>query len=382
MTKILYISDAILEKNIGSYQLCCSHLQSLKDIVGKNNVDVIALTGRNDLSTIETGYMCYQGNKNKLGKLFNMLTLNNPAINNRIINSIIIRMKTTNYDVVFIDSSGYGILVKQIKKNYPNIKIITFYHDVKRNLCKLWLKEYGIKYLPEYIVNIYNEYLNVKYCDFNITLNTRETNLFRKYYKKNSDLELPIYFKDPLGSLYDEIKSVKIEPKTNLRLLFVGAYYYPNVKGIKWFIENVMPELPEDISLNVVGRGIDRIVEELDNQFLTKNINIIGEVDSLMHCYLSSDIVIAPIFEGAGMKVKTAEALSYGKTIIGTSESFEGYSQLTDACNTKEEFIKAIDSIYKNKNNLLRFNQEMYSIFKENYSLESANSKLKDLIEK
>ncbi len=37
------------------------------------------------------------------------------------------------------------------------------------------------------------------------------------------------------------------------------------------------------------------------------------------------DYIISPIFVGGGMKVKTCEALMYGKNIIGTSESFEGY---------------------------------------------------------
>lgn len=39
----------------------------------------------------------------------------------------------------------------------------------------------------------------------------------------------------------------------------------------------------------------------------------------------NADFLIAPIFEGSGMKLKTAEALMYGKTVFGTTEAFEGY---------------------------------------------------------
>jgi len=35
--------------------------------------------------------------------------------------------------------------------------------------------------------------------------------------------------------------------------------------------------------------------------------------------------VILPIISGSGMKTKTAEALMYGKSIIGIKEAFEGY---------------------------------------------------------
>ena len=52
------------------------------------------------------------------------------------------------------------------------------------------------------------------------------------------------------------------------------------------------------------------------------------------------------------MKVKTAEALSYGKHFIGCTESLEGYwEDMPDAirdekvfkCDTPQEFAKAID---------------------------------------
>ena len=35
--------------------------------------------------------------------------------------------------------------------------------------------------------------------------------------------------------------------------------------------------------------------------------------------------MLFPIFEGSGMKLKTCEALMFGKNIIGTPEAFAGY---------------------------------------------------------
>ena len=46
------------------------------------------------------------------------------------------------------------------------------------------------------------------------------------------------------------------------------------------------------------------------------------------------------------MKTKVAEALMYGKRIIGTREAFSGYEfnaeEVGWLCNTKEEFVAAL----------------------------------------
>ena len=60
-------------------------------------------------------------------------------------------------------------------------------------------------------------------------------------------------------------------------------------------------------------------------------------------------VVIAPIFDGSGMKTKVAEALMYGKRIIGTREAFSGYEDIAEevgwVCNTKEEFVAALRTV-------------------------------------
>ena len=87
-------------------------------------------------------------------------------------------------------------------------------------------------------------------------------------------------------------------------------------------------------------------------------VHTIGTVSSLKEWYVDADLVVAPIFEGGGMKVKTAEALSYGKHFIGCTESLEGYwEDMPDVirdekvfkCDTPQEFAKAIDRAAKSE---------------------------------
>ena len=86
------------------------------------------------------------------------------------------------------------------------------------------------------------------------------------------------------------------------------------------------------------------------------------------------------------MKVKTAEALSYGKCFVGTDESLEGYfEKLTKSvkdkfvfrCNTDREFIEVIKRIKTETISISKCNKEVLDFFEENYSITSAAKLLK-----
>lgn len=64
--------------------------------------------------------------------------------------------------------------------------------------------------------------------------------------------------------------------------------------------------------------------------------------------------MIAPLFDGGGMKSKTVEALSFGKIFVGTEESLFGFWEEMNSnirgktcyqCNTPEEWIQTINNL-------------------------------------
>jgi hypothetical protein len=57
---------------------------------------------------------------------------------------------------------------------------------------------------------------------------------------------------------------------------------------------------------------------------IPSNVKLDGYVNDLSSYYKSAVAVVAPIFKGSGMKTKVIEAMSYGKSIIGTDEAFQG----------------------------------------------------------
>lgn len=375
MKKLLFISDMLCQKNIGASSLSYAHLSSLKQI--KNlDVDVISLNGKMNININETKNI--RSYESKFGLINNLLQLNTPYINNKIIKDIVNLINKKSYDYVFIDNSYFGKLVRSIKKK-TNSKVITFYHDVKRNLCVQILKQKGISYLPFFVGYIYNEKINTKYSDYNITLNKRESSMLKKYYNIDSDYELPIIIND----FYKEQDSNRYLNELQFKILFVGAYYEPNNNGLMWFIDNVMPKINTDIELQVVGKNMDKIKPMINN----KNVNIIGGVDDLAKYYNSVDFVIEPIFEGAGMKVKTAEAMMFGKTILATSEALEGYEYNVGdkklpifECNDAEKFIQVINDIYNGKISIKKYDHDFRQEYINNYSESSAVSKFEEIL--
>ena len=132
---------------------------------------------------------------------------------------------------------------------------------------------------------------------------------------------------------------------------------------------------------------MEEIIDEIN---MTPNIEVKGWVESLEDEYINADIIIAPIFEGGGMKVKTAEAIKYGKAFIGTSEALYGYIENIPKdilnnkiyeCNDKQQFIEAIEKIADNSE-MRKYNSDIRNIYLEHYSYEKMSEVLRTLVDK
>jgi len=98
--------------------------------------------------------------------------------------------------------------------------------------------------------------------------------------------------------------------------------------------------------------------------------------------YLGASFVIAPIFDGSGMKTKVAEALMFGKRIVGTPEAFTGYeehvAEVGVVCRTQGEFIAALRA--ETKSGVPAPSEQLRRIYQDNYSLEAARRRLEEII--
>lgn len=161
-------------------------------------------------------------------------------------------------------------------------------------------------------------------------------------------------------------------------LIASSLWYSQNVNGIMWFVKNVCQKLTIDYELKIVGSRPQKQLIEMVKPI--KEISIVENPDKVDEFFYKTDIVITPVFDGSGMKVKVADALSFGKPVVGSEHAFIGYNDMDFLANTKEEFIEIINRInLMNDEELINLQQKAYDKYRKDYSYECSSIKTKEI---
>lgn len=302
-----------------------------------------------------------------LPSLFEKICLYSGGLTREIECKILELIDVNDIDVVFLSTSALGRVARCIKKRYPNVMIISFYHNIEKFYAKEQIKVSGIKRAFTYINLSFNEFLMSQYADFHVVLNKRDASLLNQYYGKEADLIVPINYEDRFIEGFS--KTYNNNPKV---ALFVGSAFFANIEGMRWFLKEVKPFI--NSRLIIVGKGMEKYEEE----FRCDGVDVFGFVENLDELYVQADFVVLPIFSGGGMKTKTAEALMFGKTVLGTKEAFEGYENMNESfaieCNDSTSFLDAIKNIEKTASGNV-FNTEARSYYLRECSFDAVMCK-------
>lgn len=122
-----------------------------------------------------------------------------------------------------------------------------------------------------------------------------------------------------------------VEPLPNT-LAFIGAFTYePNRAGLKWFCQEVWPLIREKntmAKLRVAGFGM----EEANMDFAKLDgIELLGQVSDPAVTIREAQLMVVPLLYGTGTRVKIAESMGYGRTVVSTSIGAEGYEDFSAA---------------------------------------------------
>ena len=134
-------------------------------------------------------------------------------------------------------------------------------------------------------------------------------------------------------------------------LLFIGGYNHPpNVDGVIWLCETIMPyvwqQLP-DISVTLLGSNPPASVKQLAEQ--DQRITVPGFIEDVTLYFLSHRLFVAPLRYGAGMKGKVGQSLEYGLPLVSTTVGVEGMGLSEDhvlVADTTEDFAYQILRLY------------------------------------
>lgn len=110
-------------------------------------------------------------------------------------------------------------------------------------------------------------------------------------------------------------------PSRLTRFGFIGHGNDPNLFSISKFAHGWAASWNPDLPVLVIA---GEICGSLQGQDLP-GVHLAGYVEAVEAFYENVDAVIAPMLMGSGLKMKVAEALSFGRPVIGTHIAFEGF---------------------------------------------------------
>lgn len=287
------------------------------------------------------------------------------------------------YKVVHIDSSRYYFLVKEAHRH--GVKVIVRVHNIERDLARelARLEKTPLSVIQRILFSI-NERKVCQNADALVFLT-----------KQDLDRAVELYDIDPDRAIinpscldFPEEPMCGYNPDIPVTVLFTGALNYaPNIEGVLWFYEDIWKKYrtrakERSVRFVVAGFRPDSRVKLLEKE--DDSIQVVDSPESMSPWFWNSDIYVAPVLHGAGIKVKVAEALSFGLPIIGTSHAWIGYENIKEGktvADLSEDFLEALlKATEKKLQNEVRW--KIRSEFRNHLSMESSMERYRMLLEK
>ncbi|HOM05387.1 MAG TPA: glycosyltransferase family 4 protein [Candidatus Kapabacteria bacterium] len=176
----------------------------------------------------------------------------------------------------------------------------------------------------------------------------------------------------PIGVDCEKFKYADMSNRESKTLAIATTYkWQPNVDGLIWFIENVMPKLKKELSgvkLNLYGKGLP---DKLRN-YAHLGVCPIGYVEDIVPCLQKATLYVAPLFVGAGVRVKILEAMATGLPVVATDIAAQGISagksQGIIRANSANETANAIIALLKNRQMLSILGKSAADYIRANYN--------------
>lgn len=155
-------------------------------------------------------------------------------------------------------------------------------------------------------------------ADHVIAIQSKEAETFRRY---GSNVHSIGHFVD--------VQTLMPQSDVGNTLIFIGSDNEVNRDALTFLIDEIMPKilrLVPDAVLEVYGR----IGEVFAAKESPPSIRMFGRVDDLSAVYRRARVVAAPLRTGTGLKIKSIEALGYGKALVAMPHAAEGFENESD----------------------------------------------------
>lgn len=191
--------------------------------------------------------------------------------------------------------------------------------------------------------------------------------------------------KTVLSVSFDSAKRQKKE-HSSFNVTWVGTFdWAPNVEAMEWFADNIFPLVKEklkqnNIHINVVGINPTEKILRLSSH---SNVFVLGFVENLDQLLDETDLSIAPIQSGAGIKVKVVEAMSRGIPVLCTTKGAIGTglknNESAFISDDPSEFARILLDAPSLKALLADFSNRSRQIFESDFSTDKALMRKREL---
>lgn len=364
MKKILFIS-AFPPSNYGAGVKYSNYL--LQDLKKEYYVDLIYFAAKGIKCEIENSE-CKRNNLFfKLIRSFFFPFLH-PFFTFRFSLPFLIHLRSISkrYDLIYFDFSQvfiYSLFIKAKKK-------VLMSHDV---IYQSYFRKGGRMSKAQLLFIKFSEKIILKYANAQIFV-----------FSEKDQLQINKTYNIFNVDIVDFYSPKEIELITNFEIkdyfvFFAGWGRPENHESLSWFIENVISSISNNQKFKIIGPQLPVILKNKIQSY--DNIEYIGFVENPYMIISEAKALLAPIFKGAGVKVKCLEALQCGTPVIGTDIAFEGidvkilkYSVLA---NSKDEFISAIKSFKSNNYDRITWKKFVAKNYPKNLFINKINIILK-----
>lgn len=205
---------------------------------------------------------------------------------------------------------GIAVPVKKVFVQHEIQFVVEYQRLIQHQYSEKEL--YFYKQLRQQEINAMNA------CDAIITLSQDD-----KIKLINNGVHTPIFASFAQISLHDIEINYPVEIIN--RLVFIGPEtHMPNKQGVEWFLNDVFPlirKVVPDTKLDIIGRWSSGTVTTWKDKY--EGLDFLGFVDDLPKA-IANSILIVPLFQGSGIRMKILEACNVGIPFVSTSIGAEG----------------------------------------------------------
>jgi glycosyltransferase involved in cell wall biosynthesis len=234
-----------------------------------------------------------------------------------------------NLKLIVFEQPWSWVEVKELKKKYPNSKIVYSSQNIEFQLKDKILTKYlgnQAKSIVEEIRKIEMEIATA--VDRVVVVSEIDQDWYSQFTKLTPILA-------PNGA-EKRVLPAAIRTGSNLsRALVVGSAHPPNIEGCLKFLSDPDLWMPPNSQIVVAGSLATALFDQwgqIRNRWGASCVQLIPEVtdsdltDLLEEC----NVILLPIAYGGGTNLKTAEALVSGRPIVGSLQAFRGFENFAE----------------------------------------------------